>query len=157
MVEIDFEQKFPIDRMALDVEWETQHELFRHYASKLAEEQVNLDGWKDHLERTRAELDKEIRKGYDVAGKKCTEAMVTADILLHPDYQSAQAGMRECQSEFLQLKADVSALEQRKVALENLVRLFGQEYYAQPSLTDKEREQYKVAKGKDASRKALNK
>lgn len=131
-IKIDFEQKFPIDRHDLATEWEYQHELFLYHAEKLEAAEEHLRQVTDNLDLKYAELDEDIRASTET---KITEAAIKNKILLNPQYQEALTKVRRVQHEVGNCKIDVKALEMRKAGLENLVKLHGQEYYSNPSVS----------------------
>jgi len=156
MIELDFERKFPIDRMQLDNEWTDQHEVFRHYSQLLADALDTVDRAKCSLERTKARLDGVIRAQYAGSGTKTTEAGVAAAILQHEEMIEAENEYLDAQKVMRELKADVASLDQRKSSLENLVKLHGQEYFSVPVVSDKERVDFKKANVNAAIRRKLN-
>jgi hypothetical protein len=148
--------RFEVDRRLLDKEWEGQPALFLEYAEQLAETNAEVDELKDRLENVKAELDGEARGELGEEGKKFTEAMVSAWIYREDRYLVALNDLREAQRKAAILKAEVQALDQRKAALENLVRLHGQEYYAVPTTTPEDRAEYNKTKANEAVRGAMN-
>lgn len=151
------EEMFPIDKYSLDDEWAGQPELFRVYAQSAADWQTEVDTKKDDLEVLRAELDARYREEMDAAGKKVTEAVISSLIVRTEDFQKAQKELRVSQNKLMSVKATVTALDQRKAALENLVRLYGQEYFSKPTVSDREREMYTTTKVTRTTRDKLNK
>jgi hypothetical protein len=121
----------------------------------LAEANAEVDELKDRLEKIKAELDLEARD--DLTGKagKFTEAMVSSWVFRNERYIVALNDLREAQRKAAILKAEVQALDQRKAALENLVRLHGQEYYAVPTTTPEDRAEYNKNKANEAVRGAM--
>ena len=90
---------------------------------------------KEKLDLTKAELDKEIRmhpESFDIA--KITEAAVTAAIISHSKYKEANRNYLDAKYESDVSSAAVRAIDARKDALENLVRLHGQQYFAGPKI-----------------------
>jgi len=148
---MNYEDDIRIDDGALDVEWLEQASLMMRYARHLAEMNRELDLAKEHLDIVKAELDKEIREDPEKFGiGKITEAVVTNTILQQKKYQSQYHEYLEIKFEYDMAQNAVRAIQQRKDALENLVRLHGQQYFAGPSVPrdlSKEREkQYKQKK-----------
>ena len=131
--EYDYQKEIEIDPDALDVEWLGQPSLFMKYSEACALARKKMDRAKEHLEVTRAELDKEIRSDpekFEVA--KVTESAISSAITVHSTFRNASALFIEAKYEFDVLSRAVQAFEQRKTALENLVRLNGQGYFASP-------------------------
>ncbi len=148
--EFDYEKDIYIDESALDVELLGQALLMIRYARKAAEARVEMDKAKDGVEVARAKLDKNIRidpEQFEVV--KITEGAVAAAILLQPQYKEANEAFLEARYEYDMARYAVQAIDQRKAALENLVRLHGQQYFAGPSIPrDLSREAQERAKQK---------
>jgi DNA polymerase II large subunit len=132
---MNYEQDMRIDETALDVEWLDQPSLMMKYAQISASTRMELDKAKEKLELVRAELDKAVRSNPDrYSIDKITEAVVTAVIISHKDYQKASNTLIEAKYENDIAYGAVKAVDARKDALENLVRLHGQQYFAGPKM-----------------------
>ena len=132
---MDYEQDLTIDESALDVEWLQQARLMMQYGRYCSECKLEMDKAKEHLEVTKAELDKDIRTNpdsFDLA--KITEGVVSNTIILQPEHQEALDAYLNAKYEFDMALNAVRAIDQKKAALENLVRLHGQQYFAGPSV-----------------------
>jgi DNA polymerase II large subunit len=132
---MNYENDIRIDETALDVEWLEQPSLMMKYAQISASARKTLDEAKEELEFVRAELDKAIRSNpdrYDI--DKITEAVVIATITIHKDYQKASSALINAKYENDMAYGAVKAIDARKDALENLVRLHGQQYFAGPKV-----------------------
>ncbi len=128
---------FDIDINRLDVEWINQPKLFFKYASELADGRRRFEGVKAELDVTRAEVDTTIRENpakYDL--EKTTETLIANTVIQQPRYQKALKTFRIKKHRVDILQAAVTALEHRKSALERLVSLHGQNYFATPKATD---------------------
>lgn len=127
------EDDIRIEESALDVEWLEQPRLMLKYGTISAEQKLILDKAKDKLELTKAELDKEIRNDPGAFGiTKITEAAVNSAILTDPRYINAQQHYNQCQYQFNISRHTCQAIDQRKDALENMVKLHGMQYFAGP-------------------------
>jgi hypothetical protein len=105
------------------------------YSRKLAEAKLERDLHKEALEFTRADLDRKIREDPDKYGLvKVTESALSSTILLNEKYQEKSSNFHDANFEVNLLQGVVNAVEQRKSALENLVRLHGQNYFSGPSV-----------------------
>lgn len=132
---MNYEEDIHIDSDLLDVEWLDQPALLMRYARNAAQARMALDKAKEALELARAEIDKKIRTIPEKYGiEKVTEGAVQAAIL-------TQTAFKEATDTFIQAKFDadiaqgaVNAVNQRKDALENLVRLHGMQYFAGPKV-----------------------
>lgn len=132
---MNYETDLKIDETSLDVEWLDQPVLFMKYAKHSAEKDKEKDEAKEQLELCKAELDKEIRSFPDRFGiEKITDKVVENTILLQPDYKEASANFIQARFEWMVAKGAVDAFNQRKEALENLVKLNGQSYFAGPQV-----------------------
>jgi len=132
---MNYEHEIQIDKHALDMEWLNQPALFMQYGKHFAQCRLELDQAEEKVKVVRAELDRQIRA--DPARfkiDKLTETVVTSTILIQDKYQAAVTEQREANYEYEMAKIAVSAFHQRKDALENLVRLHGQNYFAGPKM-----------------------
>jgi len=123
-----------IEPDALDVEWTKQAKLFGHYSKVLAEAQAEVDRVKNASKIKAAKLELAIRKDPASYGlEKVSESAVAAAILLETEYQDLLDQLRQAEYTRNVLDGAVTALNHKKAALENLVRLQGQNYFAGPS------------------------
>ena len=132
---MNYETDVRIDENALDLEWLLQPQLMINYAQAAAEAARVFDLKKEKLSLTRAELDKDIRttpEKYDVV--KVTETVIENTIIMQEEYIEANREMIEAKFQKELAYAAVTALDQKKTALENLVRLHGQQYFAGPKV-----------------------
>jgi hypothetical protein len=137
-----------IDPDALDIAWIEQSDLYYKYSEaynsaleKKNELKLEIERYKENVDIIKAELDLMIRKApeeFNLTGK-VTEGAISSTILTHKDYQSAveeyygiRKDFNEAQHEANQLYSCVATMEQRKTALENLVRLLNQQYFSTP-------------------------
>ncbi len=132
---MNYEKDIEIDETALDIEWLSQPTLFMKYSQHSAEMRRNVDETKQILDVTRAELDNEIRNDpskFDLP--KVTDTAVAAAILTTNKYKKAYKEYLDAKYEADMAQAAVIAFDQRKTALENMVRLHGQQYFAGPKV-----------------------
>lgn len=130
-----YEDEMNIDCTALDVEWLGQPRLMMKYGRLLAEARRALDDAKEFLDYTRAQLDNKIRQdpeSYDLT--KATDTAVAAAILLQEEYKEASGTFIQAKFDVELLSTATRAVDGRKTALENLVRLHGMSYFAGPSV-----------------------
>jgi len=129
----NYEREIYIDETALDVEWLEQPRLMVKYAKYAAEMRKRYDLAKEELEVVRAELDKSIRTDPERYGlAKVTDTAVSSIIVTSEEYQRASKAVADAKYESDLAMLVVKAFEQRKDALENLVKLHGQQYFAGP-------------------------
>ena len=135
MKEINYLVDIEIDPTALDVEWIEQPTLAFRYAKLSVEMKQIMDLAKEELDLVKAGLDQAIRSdplGFGVA--KITESAVTNAILTQDEYKEANKRYIEARYDFNVANAAVEAINQKTNALENLVKLNGQAYFASPSV-----------------------
>lgn len=143
----DIEGDREIDPDSLDVEWLNQSNLYYKYSSPLNDAidernrlKLEVDRKKEGLEEKEAELDLEVRldpEKFEIP--KITESVVKSVIYLRPGYQKAfnnyiQARelLNQAQDRVNRLYSCVNCIEEKKVALEQLVRLLNQQYFSTP-------------------------
>jgi hypothetical protein len=132
---MNYEQDVSIDESALDVEWLAQPRLMMRYGKTVARCERAVSTAKQNLDIKRAELDKKIRSNPDKYGiEKITETVISSTIIIQPAYIAVVEEQNQAIYEYNMARAAVSALQHRKDALENLVRLHGQQYFAGPSV-----------------------
>jgi len=130
---MDYENDIKIDDQMLDVEWLEQPEKMMKYCTLAAEARRDLDLAKEAVELIRATLDSAIRKDPQKFGiEKITEAAIGGIIIRQDQYITANNTLLLAKYEADIASSAVKAFEQRKDALENLVRLHGQSYFAGP-------------------------
>jgi hypothetical protein len=132
---LNYEEDIRIDPDSLDIEWLEQPTLLLRYAKNLANTRKILDEAKETLDITRAKADKDIRNNPDnYKIDKVTEGSVSAAILLHKEFKEANKEFLEAKYNVEMAQAALNAVNQRKDALENLVRLHGMQYFAGPKM-----------------------
>ncbi len=135
MSELNWQNDVAIDVDALDIQWAKQASLFGKYCMEQTGARAKLDAIKERLDVKVAGLGLKIRANPATFGlDKVTEASVQAVILLDPECAKLREEIAVAQYELEVMGAAVRALDQKKSALENLVRLQGQNYFAGPSV-----------------------
>jgi len=130
---LNYEEDVKIDSQALDVEWLEQPGLMGRYAKHAAHMEALRDEAKERLDVEKARIEMQIRANpelYDLA--KPTEAGIQSTILLQSEYQELIREFNAAKYEYGQAIAAVRAIDQRKAALENLVKLLNASYLAGP-------------------------
>jgi hypothetical protein len=133
---LDYERDLFIDESALDVEWLNQPLLMMRYSKQLAKAEKEVSRLKEKQRVVFATTDKDVRTNpgdYKIS-VKLTEEVVKNAVLSSDEYQDISAELIEAQYEYNMLKAAVESIKQRKDALQDLVRLHGQQYFAGPSI-----------------------
>lgn len=132
---MNYELDILIDGEALDQEWLNQASLYMRYSKHSATMTQRLDEAKQNLDICKAEADKRIRKEPGNYGiEKVTETVVANAILIEDGYKDAYDEFLSAKYEADMARAAVNAFEQRKSALENLVKLYGHQYFAGPTV-----------------------
>ena len=133
MKEINFEEEISIDPDALDVEWLNQPKLFLKYAELTSDARMEVDKAKERFELVKAELDRDIRLSPEKFNiEKITESVISNTTILQKPYQETSDNYIKTKHKADILLSAVKAFDQRKKALENLVQLHGQSYFAGP-------------------------
>lgn len=133
MEDIDYEEDVRIDPDALDVEWIHQADLMRKYSRHAANMKYYLDSAKERLDITKAYVEMRIRDNPGNYGlSKVTESAIQSALILTTEYQEASKEYNEARYEYETAMAAVRAIDQRKTALENLVKLLSLSYFAGP-------------------------
>ena len=146
------------DKTRLDVEWTNQPKLFYDYACQLAGAREGLDEMRASLDVVKAEIDKAIRDNpADYGIEKLTETLISNTIVQQPDFQRGQKEVRRMKHNVDILQAAVTALDHRKAALEKLVSLHGQSYFATPRASDEDSREFVSDAEKQAARSKVGK
>ncbi len=132
---MNYEKDLFIDDSALDIEWLDQSMLFMKYARYLAETRRTADEAKQFIEIIKAELDKAVRENPEKFKlEKVTDKAIDAIIATDKKYKDAYQVYLEAKYEADMASSAVSAFNMRKEALENLVKLNGQQYFSGPKV-----------------------
>ena len=133
--EFDYMNELKIDIDDLHTEWMNQPLLFMKYSEKAVQSRMAMDKAKEHMEVTRAQLDRRIRKE---ATAKLTEGQISSMIIGEASYSNSVSAYLEAKHHNDLFSAAVKSFEQRKSALENLVKLHIQGYFSAPVETKAE-------------------
>lgn len=136
---MEYERDIQIDESSLDVEWLNQPRLMASYCEVAAEAHRKMDIAKERIDFVKAQLNQQIRsdpEGFGVVPgtRGITEGSIEAAVLLQEEYQDASRSHIDARYEYEVATGVVRAFDHRKTALENLVRLHGQAYFAGPSV-----------------------
>lgn len=132
---MNYEEEIKIDPDSLDVEWLEQPVLFMKYSRHLAQMRRDVDEAKQNIDIVKAESDRKIREDPEAYGiTKVTEGSIASAVLTEDAYQEAQKNYLDVKYEMDMAQGAVNAFSQRKDALENLVKLHGQQYFAGPKV-----------------------
>lgn len=138
MSEFNYKKDVEINPNQLDLEWLRQPALYQKYAGEAAYARDRRDRAKDKLEVVKAQVDGDVRQNpgnYGFTGdKKPTEGAITSAVIQSEGYQEANEEYLKSKLECDIIQSAVLAMEQRKYALENLVKLLNSSYFASPSV-----------------------
>jgi hypothetical protein len=135
-MELEYEKDLFIDESSLDVEWLNQPLMMFRYTRERAKAEKEVSRLKRKLKVTAATLDKDIRTNpsdYKIT-VKLTEEVVKNAVLCDEEYQEIELELIEANYELSMIEGAVESIKQRKDALQDLVRLHGQQYFAGPSV-----------------------
>ena len=150
--DFEYEEDLEIDPDALDVEWMNQPGVFMKYCRAAREADRKAKRAHENLKTVRSECVKKANDDPDRwlgSGTKPTAPNVEAFYRTDKGYIEAKTAFIEAEHERDVLNDAVFAFQQRKMALENLVRLIGLDYFKSPveprdlkaeSLKDRQRE-----------------
>jgi len=134
---IDYEKDMRIDDTALDVEWLDQAELALKYGRHWAECKKILTEAEEKIKIIRAELIKRANSDpVRFCGKEKPNAPdIESYYRQHSRHKAAKAEWIEAQFELNMAEVAKNEISfTRKAALENMVTLHGQSYFAGPSM-----------------------
>ena len=156
---MDYIKDSEIDPNALEIEWLNQTSLGMRYAKQAAEAKRKAALAEERVKVTRADL---IRKVADdpvgTTGKeKPTAQDIEAWYRSHPDHKQAKEDWIEAdyQSNYATM-AQMEISLSRKAALENLVRLHGQQYFAGPKVPRDLSKEWEERKRTESSDEKIN-
>lgn len=127
--ELNYEEEIEIDPQALDVEWLDQPRRFLKYSRHEAETKRKLALAHENLKVIRSQL---IKEAQEVLAK-ATAPTIEAYYRDHQKHIEAKQQFIDAEYEANIASSAVFAFQQRKMALENLVRLGGMDYFARPT------------------------
>jgi len=133
--EFNYEADLRIDPDFLDAEFLNHPALFMKYAEQSAKANKLAKEAEERVKTLRSELVKNANEDPDTylgKGVKPTAPVVEAFYRTDEDYQEAKQEMIDAQYDADMLTNIVFAFQARKLTLENLVRLQGQNYFSSP-------------------------
>lgn len=129
---MEYQKDLIIDEMSLDKEWREQPSMYMKYANLAAEADAERKRAKELVESTHAELYLSYKREADEKGQKATEATINALIATSEPYKEVKEEAIQLEFKFNVLNNAVKSFEQRKSALENLVKLLIGGFYSEP-------------------------
>jgi len=135
---MNYEKDIKIDESALDVEWLGHAGLAIKWGKALADKEKELALAEEDFEVFKAELTDYVNNNTEEAlgkGVKPTVNNVESFIIQDKKYRERKKTIIDLKHEVSILKvASIQVSTARKSALENLVKLHGQNYFAGPSM-----------------------
>lgn len=134
--ELDYADDISVDRDNLDLEWLEQPTLIFKYAEAVANAKSEYEHMKRKEAVVRAEIALDARESpenYDL--EKVTEATIKEAVECSEEVCELYADLIRKQHEVAILQGAAKAIDVKKSALENLVRLHGQNYFSTPQAT----------------------
>lgn len=133
--ELNYEVDISIDGKALDLEWLDQAPRYMRYSSELADARDRLARAERRQDVVEAEANDRARKRLTVPDQKApTVDAIRAAVVMDEEVRKNMDNILALKHNVDILAAAVSAFDHRKRALENLVTLHGQQYFAGPSV-----------------------
>lgn len=151
----NYDKDLEIDPNNLDQEWLLQPRLFMNYSAELTDARRDSAFIAEKLEVTKAEADKRVRLQF--VDQKVTVDQIRAAVQQDVEVQKIARDAIEAEHKVNMLQAAVRSFDQRKDALENLVRLHGQNYFAGPTVPHNIGREFRKQideKGKESARDA---
>jgi hypothetical protein len=132
MSELNIERILKIEPDSLDIAWLEQASNYHKIAELAAAASEKVRFLKERLDITDSKLDKEYRKKFEVEKIKATEAIIKSYIIDDERHSEAFNALNEAMYRENVLKDALKAMDHKKSALENEVRLWAGSYFAGP-------------------------
>lgn len=149
---MDYTEAMRIDETSLDVEWLRQTELAIEFGQKYLNAQKVYDLEKEEMQLYTESLKLEISKNphkFFIQGTKPTVQMIDAACTSDKKCQEMNEKLSKLRHEMEMAKLIFNQIANtKKAALENLVKLHGQMYFAGPSVPRDLSEQRKMSEQK---------
>ena len=131
-MDLNYEKDLHIDKDSLEECLVEQPELYAKWSIIWADATQERDHAKENLNIVKAELDMKIRKSWDILGydKKPTDMAITTWICAHDKYRKANFELIQKTHAVNVLEAAKWSFQHRKDALDNLVKLYLNNYYS---------------------------
>jgi hypothetical protein len=124
---------FDLNADELDTAWLAQPKRMKRACRKVADADADYEAAKAELDLVKAELDLAIRKNPKKFGlEKLSEGAINSTILTQQVYSEAHSEMLKQKHRVAVMKSNVTALDHNRSALEGMVKLHGQSYFATP-------------------------
>lgn len=129
---LDFKRDFGIEYDALDIEWIRHPQTYMKWAEASAMADQLVREKEEALARVDALIDNEVRINNEGKDKRVTADFVKAQIAADQRHIAATMDLNDAIFNAKKCTSAVKALEHKKSALENLVRLWAGQYFSGP-------------------------
>ena len=133
---MDYKEDLHIDKNNLDGEWLDQPKLVYKYGRELAQHEREVKKLNEDLKTLRSELINKATQEptrYLGQGVKATGGSLEAYYRTHKKYKKLKKEVHDAELERDLVNVAYYAVQGRRAALDNLVRLHGQQYFSQPT------------------------
>lgn len=130
----EFKRYLKIDKHALDKELEQQPMLFFKVSEAFIEAASERDMLKEQLATVDAKLDSKVRKDYDMADEKYTEAMVKNVVQTDRKHEDAATKYFDAKRQADLLFALKEAFQSRAYMLKDMCSLYTANYFEESSV-----------------------
>lgn len=158
LYDYDYEQDLQTNFEDLDRHWLEQPQKYMKWGERWSNAIAKRDRAKENLDVTRAEIDKEIRKGWDKPpwefDSKPTETAISSAIITDDRYRHANSEYIDAGEEVNIMLVAKTAFEHRKKQLDNLTSLYLSGWFTRPRLQGDRDPDYPLG---DPQQKALSK
>lgn len=127
---MSYKEDTSIDRSDLENEWVKQADTYGEYVSDANDAFEALSNLKNYLKVRSAQIELDARSGKVDIGCKVTDKAINAFVTSHPEIVEIENDIVKAKHEYDIYNGGVFSLEQKKRALENLVKLGLNNYYA---------------------------
>lgn len=137
---MDYENDVNIDINSLDKEWLDLPFLLAEYGERCANAKRKMLKAEEKVKTIRSEIILDVARNPDVLGPnvKPTAPNIEAYYRDHPDHQDAKDELINSTHNHEVIQSAVFALQAKKQALENLVKLHGMDYFSEPHIKNDE-------------------
>lgn len=125
----ELREALKIDKHSLDDELMYQASLYGRVAEEHAYAVSRRDAANDECKRTDAELDLEIRRGFEAEERKYTESLIHSTVQADPRHTEARTRYLNANRDVDLLEALRDSFRQRGFMLRDMVELYVREYY----------------------------
>lgn len=157
----DFREKIKealeINRSSLDYEWLKQPTLYQMWSEELAKADSERYRAKERLDLISAEIDSEIRLNPKHFGlERATDSAIKSRILLDERYKQANEEVVKTRENYAVISGILEALQHKKAALGDCVRMMLAGYFSSPNIPKEERDRYGEEVTKEISKGLSN-